>query len=269
MHSSLRYGLVGFSILCCGGQTLDVGSDGANAPITGSGGGGGNASSACEYAPSAPATWVDPADCVVSTDSPLVGTWVAEVVAHPQVETLTLSIEGIGAAGELCGSVSYGAGPPLPVPQDPSAAFPPSSAHYQTGQGGNPSSWGPIRGASYSLVETVLNPPFVEFDTLLFEPWRDWCALQTSFSWGNASLCGCLPNLPVTMVSGRCYLQHGEASVEYPCAQVTLCSTANVCECTSAGCTAARKGNDPFRLQFDGVSLVGTWQSKSVVFNRE
>jgi hypothetical protein len=194
----------------------------------------------------------------------LVGIWAAVVGA----QTLTLTIEGIGAAGELCGSVSYGAGPPLPVPLDPTAAFPPASAQYQTGQGGNPSSWGPIPGASYSLAETMVNPPFVEFDTFLFEPWRDWCALQTSFSWGNG-LCGCLPNLAGGMDSGGCYLQHGEARVEYACAQLNLCNMANVCECTSAGCTAAHKGNDSFRLQFDGVSLFGTWQSKSVAFSRD
>lgn len=265
----VRYGLM-ISILACSGERLNVGDDparsGANGGTAGSsadaaatggsvfGGGsvgtgaGGTDGTAMGGTGAVPpgGTWPPTEGCDTDPEFEyLLGTWKGELEDFflQPVTTLTVVINGASSHG-MCGTVTWGEGEPLPPATDPDAAYP-SSAYFD-GYAGSPAILPPVQAYPYSIAQGAARDKTVRFATGMFDPWRSWCDLQTSYPAQSDSY-QCIPDSPqyaTNYDTETCSV----GSQSYSLFRCYACALSHICRCDAFGCDADASPSTQFAL---------------------
>ncbi len=120
----------------------------------------------------------------------------------------------------------------------PAPATDGSVGYPQGGQPGALSAGGGFAdGFEYTAVDLQITDRRIELFVESGELWGGWCALQTSYTWGETY--GCVPNWGYSMYDGVCSQTSPEGeTTERDCGQLELCTGGAVCECSESGCEA-------------------------------
>jgi len=270
--------------LGCGGETLDVGDDGA-----GSGGGNSGTQATADLraalqtqpicndrvvdAPNA--NWPDPTACAMAatgTQSANVGVWegYTEDSNFNPITPLRLELLAAAPGGPICGTIKYGAGALPPLSSDPAAFYPPlDSGYYPSVRApfptGSPQYWGMLTGATYTIASGGMVDNQLRFQVSAYEHYRGWCGLQSAYP-SSGGVYACSP-LVGDGNSGYwngdepdyCHLTVDGISMRLPAAQCSLCGAFNatVCTCDSCHCTARLETTHGFDLTFSGDTVTG------------
>ena len=146
------------------------------------------------------------------------------------VRRVRLEINGISAAGGICGTMLYGEEMPVPPVDDPDAMYPYTGASVSPQR-----TWD---GFVYTVVSGGAQGSSLHVGLNGSEVWAPWCEAQSPVfdSEGNA-YDSCVPNLGSGEVSSTtCRLFNNEVSVEYPPAKCALCARSPVCACDAERC---------------------------------
>lgn len=111
-------------------------------------------------------------------------------------------------------------------------------------------------GFEYSAGELRITDRRIELVIESGELWTDWCALQTSYPWGETY--GCVPNWGYSMDDGVCSQTSPQGeTVERDCGQLELCTGAAVCDCSESGCEAGVVGRATLDVAIEDDHLEG------------
>ncbi len=266
MKSAWHVG-VSFSVLAaavaCGGEALDAGSSGSGGAgasivfsgsggVSGSGGGAVSGSSGkgdvippCEDGEGGllfsciPPVWPDDEVCDSGAELDIKGTWVGQVLGDSlgpfSSNEVTLTIEGLNQDGAPCGTIVFGEGEPLPLATDAAAIYPPESTGltpppWEDDEDGK--SWGVLPGAPQSVINASVSEKRLTFEYGRYEPWRDWCKLQTPTQHFDGSY-GHIPE-STKLVDGKCFIGDEEISCD-----VVYMRGSVRCYCDATSCDAA------------------------------
>ena len=279
------------TLSACGGQALDVGSNGAgsssgsssgsgavNGGTAGQGGSGAGGKTiskgkaggySCPEPPdgSPLEPWPDPT-CEGGT-TPLQGTWSGYVQGsgagrYPDMGNLTITLGGDDEA--LCGTVTFGPPEPLAPATDPEANYPPG---YEAAE-----VLVPVAGFSYTLMNPSLSGSRVQFQIVLSEPFQSWCQLQTPiYTHSTNTGWSCTPNATTQHTAQGCR-QVDECTGEevfVPCDQFDTCLNIEPrCACNSSGCDADISSRVyAFDLRFEADDATGAMdESVTIILQR-
>ena len=220
-------------VAACGGQAIDVGSNGSGAaPST---------SVSQSLPPGDPLpVWPDPTTCQPGPTT-VSGTWTGYVQGtRPSgVPNTDFKITLGGADGALCGTLLFGEAMDFAPPTDPKAGYP---------QGVVVNTTGPRRtiftGYTYDLVSGTRSAQRLQLHFSWAQRWREWCELQTPYLEEEIGQWYCAPNITMTS-DDHGVTCHGEAYTA-SCDQVITCQD-DICACNQQGCTA----NSSYTFDFD------------------
>jgi hypothetical protein len=272
------------TVTACAGKALDVGADGAMSG-GGSSAAGGTGSGATGDEPSsvgargnlgydgphvAGADWPDPAECLAAPNSPLVGSykghWPVAGIYPETAGDAVLTIRGLTADGQPCGTLRIGEGDPPPPATDPDAPYPASDAmDGMNGMGGlniGPGLSVALPGVEYQIYGVKNSSSRLAFSIGYNEVLRSWCGLQTRYPGSDT----CLPaNYNASQdPSGCSFRPTGGMSVPVACVKLSNCSP-YVCVCDDAGCDGATQGT-LFDLHWDDRNLEGAVNTSTPIF---
>jgi len=270
------------TVTACAGKALDVGTDG---PLAGGGstsaaagtgtGGTGVDETGGPHGPvpyDGPriegAEWPDPADCKSAPNSPLVGRykgrWPLGSVGEPSGDAV-LTIRGLTADGQPCGTLYIGEGDPPAPATDPDAPYP-ASTGAGGGLGGSitPGVGRPTAqpGVEYQILDVESSSSRLAFSIAYNELLRSWCGLQTRYPESDS----CMPgNYTAAQNPSGCTITPEKGmEMSIPCVKLSY-SNANVCRCTEEGCDAVAQPVG-FELHWDGPNLEGAVYFNTPIF---
>jgi hypothetical protein len=286
-------------LIACGGETLDVGSDGSQEVAipppadTGSGGsvqtpagkGGVDCGTDCVVtteivAPPGPDVplvedWADPSACTAAADSAISGTWRGYVQGSnlPDEGTVVLNVTGT-SDGRPCGRVTFGQGDPPAAATDGDAPYPLGTADNHEAMEDLPKR--AYAGLPYTMLSASWNGERLLFDVGFAQILESWCPLQTPH-WEtgfepHAYLC--LPLWGGGYEPGEFYHllnPYTGETVEVSASRWAYCHRTNiVCACDAERCVASRDANlASFDLRIQGNEAEGTFDGLPVLFRRE
>jgi hypothetical protein len=269
------------TVTACAGKALDVGADeptgsggsdargGTGSGATGANTSGVGASGSVTYGgpPVEGADWPDPAACMPAPNSPLVGSYkgrwpLTNYYAEPKGDAV-LTIKGLTADGQPCGTLHIGAGDPPPPATDPDAPYPPRDANDMLD--GAKLGVGLVMafpGVEYQIHKVESSPSRLAFSIAYNEVMRSWCGLQTRFPGADS----CLPgNYSASQDPSGCSITpEGGMPMSLPCIKLSYC-TPYVCVCDDAGCDAAPQATR-FDLHWDDGNLEGSLNTNTPIF---
>ncbi len=200
---------------------------------------------ACPLAPTAdagaPPSPVDPAAL-----ASIAGTWTGYVEAYSFPES------GSGAVTLVVMTSPHGGTEATITFGDEPAPAPPTSAGgpFPVGDddAGGVSFPPPHEGFPYTAYQASFDGARLRLSVVSHEPWKPWCALQTSYGWpiDQPELCSCLPDWNSFMGTATstnptgCELQNPDTHqwVAVSCEQASLCNPGlSMCLCSESGCT--------------------------------
>ena len=267
----------------CAGKALDVGADGAmmiggSSAVGGAGSGatgadpsgvGARGNLAYDGSPVAGAAWPDPAACIAAPNSPLVGSYkghwpLADNYGEPKGDAV-LTIRGLTADGQPCGTLRIGEGDPPPPATDPDAPYPaPDGMDGTDGMGLKigPGLSAASPGVEYQIYGVKNSSSRLAFSISYNELLRSWCGLQTRYPGSDS----CLPgNYSASQDPNGCTITPaGGTPMSISCVKLSNCLP-YVCVCDDAGCDAAPQGT-LFDLHWDDGNLEGSVNTTTPIF---
>lgn len=268
-------------VTACAGKALDVGADGATATGgagavggTGSGATGVDTSGVGAYGnvtyggpPVAGAEWPDPLVCVPAPNSPLVGSykghWPSTDYYFQPNSDAVLTIKGLTADGQPCGTLRVGEGAPPSPATDPDAPYPASDgADPMQLAKLAPGLIGPYPGVEHQIFGVNNSSSRLAFSVSYNEVLRSWCGLQTRYPGSDS----CLPgNYSASQGPNGCTLSpEGGSETPISCIKLAYC-TPYVCVCDDVGCDAAPQAT-LFDLHWDDGNLEGSLNTSMPIF---
>ena len=235
------------------GGAVDAAGGTDSTPRTGGGGSGGYATGGTGGLPSTgiEPTWPEPDGCTSDTaGDALVGTWegaLEDFYLQPIVSA-HLVINGASERG-ICGTFTWGDGPPLATPTDPSAPYP-SLEFWESG-----SKVPGFEGYPYTLQQGAAQSGLIRFSLDTLEGYQPWCPIQDVFAVDGGY--ACMPS-PIWSADGEaCKVELADGSTQTFSVYQCTCST--LCDCNENGCFA-RQG-EPYRYELSvadgGDTLLG------------
>jgi len=257
-------------LLACSAEQLDVGDDPANRG--GNGGAspaGGTSGATPSSAPSEPLpVWTSQGECQTDPEfADLLGTWQGQLENFQlePVKTVRMVLNGVSAHG-VCGSITYGDGPPLAPATDPDGLFP--AAGFWTELLPTASNQ-PVDGFTYTIDGGAIRDQTLHLSTQKLEPWRSWCELQQSYPSSHGWLC--MPDFggPGTFSSdpnGVCEAE-GQTYTSFKCFACGFTFTP-LCTCNAEACTAGHGNPNQIALTLsdDATLLTGPVEDADLSF---
>ena len=278
----------------CGGQALDVGSDGpgggansgsstggatsgskAGAPTSTSGsntggtpasGSAGKSSTAgtapSEELPPLVSPWPD-SPCEAGAGNPFEGTWSGYAQGQGHVDDFTLVLGGTSEAP--CGTITFGEPMTPPTATDPEVPL----ANYA-----NDKLTPRSPGFTYTLLAIDADGSRLQFRIAHAEAHASWCALQTSYPSPDGGF-ACLPSYGdgLRVENGSCYATGPTSQGHvYTCSHYFACIYAldRPCACQAGGCIANIEGEgERFDLNFEETEASGVMSTKTVLLEKE
>jgi hypothetical protein len=240
----------GVLLVGCAGRAVDVGS---------------NHDTVIEDA--GPGGWPSLAACQTADQLPIVGTWQGymEKTNLPSRSDAVKLVISAANASHVCGTITMGTGTPPPVPTDPDHPSIPGVVP-DGGPMPPPNSVGGaylIDGSPLTILNGKPSLPRLQFEANPNQFWKPWCELQTPYlREGQENEWYCVPlntqgETSWTPETG-CVLGPFDRGVPVDCNKAALCSIAQVCTCTSTGCTVSgAEGGLQFDLRLTGDELNG------------
>lgn len=271
------------TVTACAGKALDVGADGPTGNGgsdarggTGSGATGVDTSGVGAFGnvtyggpPVEGADWPDPAACMPAPNSPLVGRYkgrwpLSDYYDEPKGDAV-LTIKGLTADGQPCGTLHIGAGDPPAPATEPDAPYPPREdandmlLNGKVGVGLASA----FPGVEYRLLDVENSSSRLAFSIAYNEVLRSWCGLQTRFPGSDS----CLPgNYSAAQdLSGCSITPESGMPMPVPCIKLTYC-TPFICVCDDAGCDAAPTQATRFDFHWDDGNLEGSLNTNTPIF---
>jgi len=220
------------AIAGCGGHSLDIGSND----------GGGVADT--ESPPLLP---IGPSPDASSVTEQV---WIGHLVNHQLPDgsdALTMTLD-FAPGGQVTGSLLFGDGTLLQPPTDPNVGYPPGNTGAAT----------LVEGFPYTILNGILNGSRFTFHVSEYEPWTQWCALQTSYLVASASDSGapalyqCIPNQNTEFGPTGCnfYDPLDGALSPVDCGKLWFCGApgGGVCQCLATGCGVFSSASPLFSL---------------------
>jgi hypothetical protein len=250
-----------------GGGSSAVGGTGSGATGDDPSGVGAHGNVTYSGPPVAGADWPDPARCLAAPDSPLVGSYkghwpLAENYYEPKGDAV-LTIRGLTADGQPCGTLRIGQGDPPPPATDPDAPYPvPDGIDGMGGLKLGPGLSAAYPGVEYQIYSVKNSSSRLAFSIGYNEVLRSWCGLQTRYP-GSES---CLPtNYTASQDPSGCTITpQGGMIMPVSCVKLSNC-TPYVCVCDDAGCDAATQAT-LFDLHWDDGNLEGSVNTSTPIF---
>jgi len=213
-------------VAACGGQAIDVGSNGSGAaPST---------SASQSLPPGDPLpVWPDPTTCQPGPTT-VSGTWTGYVQGtRPSgVPNTDFKITLGGADGALCGTLLFGEAMDFAPPTDPKAGYPQGVVVGLAGLERTV-----YVGYTY-LVSGTRSARRLQLHFSWLQRWREWCEIQTPYFDSNTGW-NCAPNISGMSDGTTCkgVTDSGEAYTS-SCDQLFACQGHNTCACNQQGCAA-------------------------------
>jgi hypothetical protein len=214
------------------------------------------------------AEWPDPAACLLAPSSPLVGSykghWPLSDRSDEPMGDIVLTIKGLTADGQPCGTVRIGQGDLPPPATDPDAPYPPGQEAEGKYMGIGLGRVTAHPGADYQIFNVANSPTRLAFSVAYNELLRGYCGLQTRYPGSNS----CLPGeYHGSQDANGCVITpNGGVPISVPCLKLSYCNS-YVCVCDEAGCDASPQATR-FELHWDDGNLEGAVNSTPLFLDR-